>query len=73
MARSENFYERFAKSVAPSIFGTLGASVPVIMICDIDFVRRYQESDYVPVIRWLEESPARWHATPWGYQRASPW
>lgn len=24
MARSEGFYERFAKSVAPSIFGTLG-------------------------------------------------
>ena len=26
MARSEGFYERFAKSVAPSIFGSLGAS-----------------------------------------------
>lgn len=24
MARSENFYERFARSVAPSIFGSLG-------------------------------------------------
>ena len=24
MARSENFYERFAKSVAPSIYGSLG-------------------------------------------------
>lgn len=24
MARSEGFYERFAKSVAPSIFGSLG-------------------------------------------------
>jgi len=26
MARSEGFYERFAKSVAPSIFGSLGES-----------------------------------------------
>jgi DNA replication licensing factor MCM5 len=25
MARSDRFYERFAKSVAPSIFGSLGA------------------------------------------------
>ena len=25
MARSDGFYERFAKSVAPSIFGSLGA------------------------------------------------
>jgi hypothetical protein len=25
MARSEDFYERFAKSVAPSIFGSLGS------------------------------------------------
>ena len=27
MARSEDFYERFAKSVAPSIFGNLGMDV----------------------------------------------
>ena len=27
MARSENFYERFAKSVAPSIYGSLGESL----------------------------------------------
>jgi len=26
MARSEGFYERFARSVAPSIFGSLGGS-----------------------------------------------
>lgn len=26
MARSDDFYERFAKSVAPSIFGSLGKS-----------------------------------------------
>ena len=26
MARSDGFYERFAKSVAPSIFGSLGMS-----------------------------------------------
>lgn len=29
MARSDGFYERFAKSVAPSIFGSLGMlSIP---------------------------------------------
>lgn len=35
MARSEGFYERFAKSVGPSIYGSLGASkflVAVVII-----------------------------------------
>ena len=27
MARSENFYEKFAASVAPSIYGSIGNSV----------------------------------------------
>jgi len=27
MARSENFYEKFAASVAPSIYGSIGDSV----------------------------------------------
>ena len=31
MARSDGFYELFAKSVAPSIFGSLGQSI-VVMI-----------------------------------------
>jgi len=29
MSRSEGFYERFAKSVAPSIYGSLGKSQPL--------------------------------------------
>lgn len=31
MARSEGFYERFAKSVAPSIFGSLGQSSAILV------------------------------------------
>lgn len=31
MSRSEGFYERFAKSVAPSIFGSLGKLLPSII------------------------------------------
>ncbi len=31
MARSEGFYERFAKSVAPSIFGSLGSQTGIIV------------------------------------------
>lgn len=32
MARSEGFYERFAKSVAPSIFGSLGQPLPILVL-----------------------------------------
>ncbi len=31
MARSEGFYERFAKSVGPSIYGSLGMLQPLIL------------------------------------------
>ena len=40
MARSEGFYERFAKSVAPSIFGNLGeATMPLWVFGPYDFLR----------------------------------
>lgn len=32
MARSEGFYERFAKSVGPSIYGSLGASKFLVVV-----------------------------------------
>lgn len=44
LARSEDLYDRFAKSVAPSIFGSLGtffASLVHRLTC------RYQESDHL--------------------------
>ena len=31
IARSEGFYERFAKSVAPSIFGSLGSYTGIVV------------------------------------------
>jgi hypothetical protein len=35
MARSEGFFERFAKSVAPSIFGSVGEFIPFFPTSDL--------------------------------------
>ena len=83
MARSEGFYETFATSVAPSIYGTVGVLSTVLESCAAHFpssdgssvllIRRYQKSHHLLIVWWLQESATRWHALAWGYQCPSPW
>lgn len=78
MARSDGFYERFAKSVAPSIYGSLGQEqCPTLVhfcltICRSQ-LRRHQKGNNVSTIWRFEEDITGWHATSWGHQRTSPW
>lgn len=76
MARSEGFYERFAKSVAPSIFGSLGSQTgnPVHVFSysySLTISGRYQEGHYVSAHGRLEEDSARRYATARRHQRPS--
>lgn len=48
MARSEGFYERFAKSVAPSIFGSLGT-----IVCQLFTRRAHMSPDIKKAIACL--------------------
>lgn len=65
-------YERFARSVAPSIYGNEGL-MPFSTICDVPklifFLHRHQESCSLSLIRWVEEDPAGWDATSGRHQR----
>jgi hypothetical protein len=36
MARSENFYEKFAQSVAPSIYGSLGEPSVLVAVYHVE-------------------------------------
>lgn len=63
MARSDGFYERFARSVAPSIYGSLGMLSFTIYISILIKIHRYQESHHLFVIRWFKESFTRWYET----------
>ena len=57
MARSEGFYERFAKSVAPSIFGNLGeATVSQLALVLIKISLRYQEGNNLFTVWRFEEN-----------------
>jgi hypothetical protein len=54
MARSEGFYERFAKSVAPSIFGSVGKNVyNRCPRAEILTTSRHQKGDHMSSFRWL--------------------
>ena len=68
-------YERYARSVAPSIYGNEGW-MPFPTICDIlkllRFLYRHQESCGLSLIRRVEEDPPRWHATSGRHQRFTP-
>src|SRR5258706_7357973 len=65
-------YERFARSVAPSIYGSEGW-MPSPTICDVPkrlfFLRRHQKGCGLSLIRWVEEGPPRWDATSRRHQR----
>ena len=66
MARSEGFYERFANSVAPSIFGNLGDPVFSSVFFMGPFAKlthRYQESDHMFAVRGVKKDPPRRYAT----------
>ena len=62
MARSEGFYERFAKSVAPSIFGSLGTFCLSPLYTPGSYLTRYQKSHFLSSIWWIKEGVARWYA-----------
>ena len=69
MARSEGFYERFAKSVAPSIFGSLGMGAQSFHRWPLTrYILRYKEIDNVSSLRRLEEDSTRWYAASRGHQ-----
>ena len=71
MARSENFYERFAKSVGPSIYGSLGTFAYLFSPhAPIEVARRYQEGYNVFAVRWLEKGSSGRYAFARRYQRA---
>ena len=62
MARSENFYEKFAASVAPSIYGSMGNSIsqPHTLASAHMFLfpllRRHQEGDHLFAIRGISKA-----------------
>lgn len=62
MARSEGFYERFARSVAPSIFGNLGMHESSFQFGDTDFSVRYKESNNLFAFRWIKKDASGWNA-----------
>jgi len=65
MARSENFYEKFAASVAPSIYGSMGNSVSqphTLASAHMFFfslLRRHQEGDHLSAIRGISKTAPR--------------
>ena len=59
MARSDGFYERFARSVGPSIYGSLGLWLTLVgsfLTPLISSTNRYQKGHYLFVIRRVEEN-----------------
>lgn len=69
MARGDGFYERFAKSVAPSIFGSLGIFLPRLALTSDLSLSRYQKSHYLSPLWRVEKDFTRWHAAERGHQR----
>jgi hypothetical protein len=69
MARSEEFYERFAKSVAPSIFGSLGTTCLQVFRTPGSLLARHQEGYFLSSLRWIEEDFTRWYALAGRHQR----
>jgi hypothetical protein len=62
MARSEGLYERFAKSVAPSIFGSLGTFCLSTLYTPGSHITRYQEGYFLSSLWRIKEDVAGWHA-----------
>lgn len=62
MARSDSFYEKFAQSVAPSIYGSLGRAYFRSCDCSYSSLSRYQKGHHLFVIWRLQETITRWHA-----------
>ena len=76
MARSDGFYERFAKSVGPSIYGSLGMLLvqdpaPLLEFTTPAVFSRYQEGNHMFTLWWFEESPSRWHEAKRRHQRSA--
>jgi len=71
MARSEGLYERFAKSVAPSIFGSLGTFVMSLWIPGSRH-SRYQESHCLSSLWWIKEDTAGRYAIEGRHKRLAP-
>jgi hypothetical protein len=62
MARSEGFYERFAKSVAPSIFGSLGIFSSRMLYIPGLQLARYQKGYILSSLWRIKEGVAGWYA-----------
>lgn len=62
MARSDGFYERFAKSIAPSIYGSLGVFITENTRMFSLMLNRYKEGHYLSALWRIKESPSRWYA-----------
>jgi hypothetical protein len=65
MARSENFYEKFAASVAPSIYGSIGNLVSqYLTLAGADMIvpslRRHKEGDHLFVVWRIPKTAPRW-------------
>lgn len=73
MARSEGFYERFAKSVAPSIFGSLGMFRSPVLTAYADVSNRHQKGNNLSTYGWLEEDTAGWYAPSRRHQCVVAW
>lgn len=63
MARSEGFYERFVKSIAPSIFGSHGmlcldGTTGIASVFLADCWGRHQEGHRLPTVWRFEENPS---------------
>lgn len=58
MARSEGFYERFARSVGPSIYGSLGSLDILILSCLAHRKVRYQKGNYLSSLWRLKKGPS---------------
>jgi hypothetical protein len=75
MAKQPDIYEKFSRSIAPSIFGNTGSSRPPFLLpfsinrADTSPGCRHQEVDHLSPDGRLEEGSPRRHASSWRYQR----
>ena len=82
LAARPDIYETVAKSIAPSIYGSLGRFVWVYVSGVCEWVAwvlwelrfclllfRCEEVNCLSLIRRLTETAARWSHSPWGHQR----
>lgn len=70
MARTDGFYERFAKSIAPSIYGSLGAFITNNVWALLLIFNRYKEGYHMSTLWRIKESPPGWYASKRRYQRS---